>query len=125
MVEFYAPWCGHCKSLAPEYEKAARALKGIINIGAVDMTTDQAVGAPFNIQGFPTIKLFGANKNSPSTIRALAQLRPLSISCSPRSSRLLKLVSVDHLVKAITKVAQEMETRTPEVAVETEAEPLS
>ena len=59
MVEFYAPWCGHCKSLAPEYEKAARALKGIINIGAVDMTTDQAVGAPFNIQGFPTIKFFG------------------------------------------------------------------
>lgn len=65
LVEFYAPWCGHCKSLAPEYEKAAKALKGIINIGAVDMTTDQAVGAPYDIKGFPTIKLFGANKNSP------------------------------------------------------------
>jgi len=65
MVEFYAPWCGHCKSLAPEYEKAAKALKGIVNIGAVDMTTDQNVGAPYNIQGFPTIKFFGTNKNSP------------------------------------------------------------
>jgi protein disulfide-isomerase A6 len=65
MVEFYAPWCGHCKSLAPEFEKAAKALKGIVNIGAVDMTTDQGVGAPYSIQGYPTIKFFGTNKNSP------------------------------------------------------------
>lgn len=61
-----APWCGHCKTLAPEWEKAARALEGIVNIGAVDMTTDQAAGASYNIQGYPTIKVFGANKNSPT-----------------------------------------------------------
>jgi len=40
LVEFYAPWCGHCKSLAPEWEKAAKALEGFVKIGAVDMTTD-------------------------------------------------------------------------------------
>jgi protein disulfide-isomerase A6 len=65
IVEFYAPWCGHCKSMAPAFEKAAMALGGMVNLGAVDMTTDQQVGSPYNVQGFPTIKLFGANKNSP------------------------------------------------------------
>lgn len=66
IVEFYAPWCGHCKSLAPEYDKAAKALKGIAKVGAVDMTVHQSVGAPYNIQGFPTLKIFGANKKRPT-----------------------------------------------------------
>ena len=65
-VEFFAPWCGHCKNLAPEWAKAAKALKGIVNIGAVDMDADSSVGAPYKIQGFPTIKIFGANKNAPN-----------------------------------------------------------
>jgi len=64
-VEFYAPWCGHCQRLTPEWEKLASALKGIINVGAVDMTTDQAAGQAYGIRGFPTLKFFGSNKNAP------------------------------------------------------------
>jgi len=52
--------------LAPEWEKAAKALEGIVRIGAVDMTTEQEAGAAYNIQGYPTLKFFGENKNSPS-----------------------------------------------------------
>jgi len=65
IVEFYAPWCGHCQSFAPEYSKAAKALKGLAKVGAVNMDEHQSVGAPYNVQGFPTVKIFGANKNSP------------------------------------------------------------
>ncbi|CAI4224077.1 unnamed protein product [Auanema sp. JU1783] len=65
IVEFYAPWCGHCKNLVPEYKKAATALKGIANVGAVDMTQHQNVGSPYNVRGFPTLKIFGADKTKP------------------------------------------------------------
>ena len=64
-VEFFAPWCGHCKQLAPAWEEAANRLKGVVKVGAVDMTTDQDVGQPYGIQGFPTIKFFGFNKQKP------------------------------------------------------------
>ncbi|ESO13028.1 hypothetical protein HELRODRAFT_63467, partial [Helobdella robusta] len=66
LVEFYAPWCGHCKNLVPEWKKAATALKGIVKVGAVDATEHQSLGSSYNVRGFPTIKIFGSNKNNPS-----------------------------------------------------------
>uniref|UniRef100_A0A915Q2K7 protein disulfide-isomerase n=1 Tax=Setaria digitata TaxID=48799 RepID=A0A915Q2K7_9BILA len=66
IVEFFAPWCGHCQKLVPEYMKLAKVLRGVFKVGAVDMTQHQSVGAPYNVQGFPTIKIFGANKKNPT-----------------------------------------------------------
>ena len=65
IVEFYAPWCGHCKALAPEYEKAASILNGVVKVVAVDATQNEKLAQQYQIQGFPTIKIFGADKKAP------------------------------------------------------------
>ena len=69
LVEFYAPWCGHCKALAPNYEILAEFYtknsdyNSKVTIAKIDATANDV---PDEIQGFPTIKLFPAGaKSSP------------------------------------------------------------
>ncbi|KAJ2964505.1 hypothetical protein NQZ79_g675 [Umbelopsis isabellina] len=60
-IKFYAPWCGHCKTLAPIWVELANTLKGKTNIAEVDCTLDEDICRDYGVTGFPTLKYISKN----------------------------------------------------------------
>jgi thioredoxin domain-containing protein 5 len=73
MVKFFAPWCGHCKRLAPTWDEFGTKAQGF-KVAKVDCTQHQAVCTKFGVRGYPTLKLFVDGKptdySGPRTIDA-------------------------------------------------------
>jgi len=68
IVEFYAPWCGHCKRLEPEWNQAASDLKGEVKVAKVDATVHPRAAGRFGVNAYPTIKLFPTEPKSDNLV---------------------------------------------------------
>ena len=62
VVDFWAPWCGPCKAMAPQFEQAAGHLEPSVRLAKVNTDDEQALAGRFGIQGIPTMILFRHGK---------------------------------------------------------------
>lgn len=71
VVDFWAPWCGPCKMMAPVFEQCAQQLTGTAVLAKVNTETEQALSAQYNIRSIPTLAIYRNGREIQRTAGAM------------------------------------------------------
>jgi len=95
-VEFYAPWCGHCKKLAPIWEELAETFEGVehVKIGKIDATANN-IPKNINVRGYPTLIFFPANDKAGVTFSGERDLPSMTKFVVEQSTKPVKIGKED------------------------------
>ncbi|XP_060167269.1 probable protein disulfide-isomerase A6 [Lycium barbarum] len=104
LVEFYAPWCGHCKKLAPEYEKLGASFKKAksVVIAKVDCDEHKSVCSKYGVQGYPTIQWFPKGSLEPKKYEGARSAEALAEFVNSEGGTNVKIASIPSSVVVLS-----------------------
>ncbi|KAG8084763.1 hypothetical protein GUJ93_ZPchr0010g10131 [Zizania palustris] len=105
LVEFYAPWCGHCKKLAPEYEKLGASFKKAksVLIAKVDCDEHKTVCSKYGVSGYPTIQWFPKGSLEPKKYEGERAAEALAEFVNTEAATNVKIAAVPSSVVVLTQ----------------------
>ncbi|KAL1535048.1 Protein disulfide-isomerase like 2-1 [Salvia divinorum] len=104
LVEFYAPWCGHCKKLAPEYEKLGASFKKAksVLIAKVDCDEHKSVCSKYGVSGYPTLQWFPKGSLEPKKYEGERSAEALAEFVNNEGGTNVKIAAVPSSVVVLT-----------------------